>query len=215
MLTYFVIGAIIGILTGVPIGPANVAVIDTAYRHNLLRALAVAFGAALGDCLYAGLGILGVGPLLVRNPSVPPVLYTVSGIVLIVYGILTVRSQPVQAVPAAKTKDEISDSQHVLAGFGLGLALIFMNPAAIVTWVVIVGSYMGSVSDVDGLAAVIGVGAGSLGWFTGVAYLADHGKRVLGDKAIWITRIVGALLVGYGAFSLGRGAYYFLLHGIG
>ena len=209
MLTYFLIGAIIGILTGVPIGPANVAVIDSAYRHNLLRALAVAFGAALGDCLYAGLGVLGVGPLLVRNPSVPPVLYTVSGAVLTVYGIITVRSQPVKAVPTTRKKELATDSQHMLAGFALGVALIFMNPAAIVTWVVIVGSYMGGVSELEGLSATLGVGAGSLAWFTGVAYLADHGKRVLGEKAIWITRVVGVLLIGYGLFSLGRGLYAF------
>jgi threonine/homoserine/homoserine lactone efflux protein len=210
VLTYFIIGAIIGIMTGVPIGPANVAVIDSAYRHNLLRALAVAFGAALGDALYALLGILGVGPLLARYPGVPPVLYTVSGIVLVVYGILTVRSQPVKAVPPAKQVDQVTDGQHMLAGFALGIALIFMNPAAIVTWVVIVGSYMSGVTEVEGLSAVIGVGAGSLAWFTGVAYLADHGKRVLGEKAIWITRVVGVLLVGYGVFSLGRGVYYFI-----
>jgi len=209
VLTYFLIGAIIGILTGVPIGPANVAVIDSAYRHNLLRALAVAFGAALGDCLYAGLGVLGVGPLLVRNPSVPPVLYTVSGAVLTVYGIITVRSQPVKAVPTTRKKELATDSQHMLAGFALGVALIFMNPAAIVTWVVIVGSYMGGVSELEGLSATLGVGAGSLAWFTGVAYLADHGKRVLGEKAIWITRVVGVLLIGYGLFSLGRGLYAF------
>ena len=76
-------------------------------------------------------------------------------------------------------------------------------------------STVSGVTEIEGLSAVIGVGAGSLAWFTGVAYLADHGKRVLGEKAIWITRVVGVLLVGYGVFSLGRGAYYFLHNGTG
>ena len=41
MLTYFLIGVAIGALTGVPIGPVNVAVIDGAYRHTLRRGMAV------------------------------------------------------------------------------------------------------------------------------------------------------------------------------
>ena len=38
--------------------------------------------------------------------------------------------------------------------------------------------------------------------------LADHGKKLLGGKAVWITRVVGILLIGYGLFSLGRAAVY-------
>ena len=39
VISYFVIGAVIGALTGVPIGPVNVAVIESAYRHRLKRAI--------------------------------------------------------------------------------------------------------------------------------------------------------------------------------
>lgn len=208
MLTYFMIGAAIGAITGVPIGPANVAVIDAAYRHNLLRAIAVGLGAAVADGLYALLGILGVGPMLEQHPNVPPILYGASGVVLVVYGILTIRSQPVRAAADGVAAVTRTGGQHVWAGFGLGLALVVLNPAAIVTWVVIVGSFMVGVSNVQGIAAVVGITVGSFAWFSFVAYLADHGKKLLGDKAIWITRIVGILLVGYGLFSLYRATHY-------
>jgi putative LysE/RhtB family amino acid efflux pump len=208
VLTYLLIGAAIGALTGVPIGPVNVAVIDAAYRHNLLRAVAVGFGGAFADGLYALLGIMGVGPILDRNPGVPPILYAVSGVVLVIYGALTIRSQPVNASPDASDKPKPTGGQHILAGFTLGVALIVLNPAAIVTWVVIVGSFMVGVSPAEGIGAVIGISIGSFAWFCFVAYLADHGKRLLGDKAIWITRIVGILLVGYGIFSLARAGHY-------
>lgn len=207
VLTYVLIGAAIGALTGVPIGPVNVAVIDAAYRHNLRRAIAVGFGGAIADALYAALGIMGVGPILEEHPGVPPILYGVSGIVLVIYGALTIRSQPVNTAvdPAKEPK---SDGQHLLAGFTLGVALIVLNPAAIVTWVVIVGSFMAGVTQTQAFGAVIGIGIGSFMWFTFVAYLADHGKRLLGEKAIWITRVVGILLVGYGVYSLARASHY-------
>src|SRR3954467_8755025 len=97
---FLVIGMLAGALTGVPIGPVNVAVIDAAYRHTQRRAIAVGFGGALADSLYAGLGVLGVTPFLRTYPSVLTVIYAVSGVVLMVYGFLTARSQPPTAVVA-------------------------------------------------------------------------------------------------------------------
>ncbi len=206
MVTYFFIGAIIGALTGVPIGPVNVAVIDTAYRHTIRRAIAVGAGGALADGIYALVGVLGVGPILEQHPAIPPILYGVSGVVLIIYGVVTVRTRPAAAVGEVKSRAP-DPSSNIWSGFLLGVALIILNPAAIVTWVVIVGSFMTDLTAVEGIAASIGVAVGSFTWFTTVAYLANHGQKLLGEKAIWITRVVGMLLVGYGIFSIGRAAY--------
>lgn len=203
---YFLLGAAIGAGTGIPIGPVNVAVIDSAYRHHLRRAIAVGLGGAFADMIYAFLGIVAIGPYLVKHAEVKASLYLCSGIVLIVYGLLTARAQEVD--PAHPTSDEI-DKGYFWSGFGLGAALIFLNPGALVTWVVIVGSILGDTSQMQGSAAAAGVGAGSLIWFTFVAWLADHGKRILGSKAIWITRVVGLILAGYGLFSVARGIWIF------
>src|SRR6059058_4057649 len=135
---FLVIGVLDGALTGVPIGPVNVAVIDAAYRHTLRRAMAVGLGGACADCLYSALGVLGVTPVLRTYPSIPPILYAVSGVVLLVYGFLTARSQPIApAQPAAIEEPLASNStfhrREMWSGFTVGLALIILNPAAIVT----------------------------------------------------------------------------------
>ena len=204
VIVQFLLGIVFGIVTGIPIGPVNVAVIDAAYRHCVRRAIAVGLGGAVGDFLYVLLGIVIIGPLFNEYPLLPPVLYGISGIVLIVYGLLTARAQPVDRSDVLKNAHDVSSSQHVLAGFGLGLALIIVNPGAMVTWVLIVGPFFADVSFMGGLMAAAGVAVGSFMWFSFVAYLADHGKRILGDKAIWITRIVGLLLVGYGFYALSK-----------
>jgi len=90
------------------------------------------------------------------------------------------------------------------------LALILLNPAAIVTWVVVVGPYLADATRVEGFAATLGVLVGSFSWFWFVAYLTTHGKRMMGGKAIWITRVVGMALVGYGLFSIGRAVKYWI-----
>ncbi len=205
MISMFLLGAFVGAVTGIPIGPVNVAVIDSAYRHTMRRAIGVGLGGAVADGLYALLGIVGIGPLLLRYPSVPPILYGASGIVLIVYGILTVRSKPLDTSETSDGKK--TGQRHFLSGFILGAALIFLNPAALITWVVIVGSALAHATIAEGYAAALGVGAGSFLWFTFVAYLANHGKKILGARAIWITRVVGLCLIGFGMFSIGRAAW--------
>ncbi len=207
MITLFFLGALIGILTGIPIGPANVAVIDTAYKRKLSRAIAVGWGAGFADGIYAMIGVLGIGPILQKNPAIEPILYAISGVVLLVYGILTSRPQPDKGPQtkgveiAAKVRGE---NNGLISGFAFGMLVIMLNPAAVITWVVVVGTYLSEVTRWGGMAAAAGVCIGSCLWFTLVAYLAHHGRKALGDKAFWITRIVGFLLVIYGCYSLYR-----------
>ncbi len=210
MLLFFVIGVLAGALTGVPVGPVNVAVIDAAYRHTLRRAFAVGLGGACGDGLYSALGVLGVTPVLRSYPSIPPILYTVSGIVLLIYGFVTARSQPVAPAISSSASGSATSiaKQETWSGFKVGLALILLNPAAVVTWVVIIGTIIPEATHIQGLACTLGVVAGSIGWFSLVAYLTHKGKSVLGDKASWIPRVVGVGLMGYAVYLLGKAIKY-------
>jgi threonine/homoserine/homoserine lactone efflux protein len=204
---FLLIGIAAGALTGVPIGPANVAVIDAAYRHTLRRAIAVGLGSAVGDSIYAAAGVLGVTPVVQTYPSVLTILYAISGVVLLIYGFLTARSQPVQpAVPASEpgASDSVVQRKEVWSGFTVGLALIMLNPAAIVTWVIITTSMPAHDGALQGLACAVGVFGGSWGWFSLVGYLTHKGKNVLGDKAAWIPRIIGMALMVYAVYLIAK-----------
>jgi len=109
---FLVIGVLAGALTGVPIGPVNVAVIHAAYRHTMRRAVAVGLGGAVGDGLYSALGVLGMQSVIEKYPIVKPTLYAISGAVLLVYGIFTARSHPPAQVEADPDDDapKASDS---------------------------------------------------------------------------------------------------------
>jgi threonine/homoserine/homoserine lactone efflux protein len=210
VLMFLVIGVLAGALTGVPIGPVNVAVIDAAYRHTMRRAIMVGLGGACGDLLYSGLGVLGVTPILEKYPSVPPILYAVSGCVLLVYGFITARSHPVAPAPAGDVPHAqavatpAGKRKEMWSGFTVGLALIVLNPAAIVTWVVLMGPLIPKATHLDGVACALGVFAGSFGWFSLVAYLTHRGKHVLGDKAAWSPRVIGVGLMVYAVYLIAK-----------
>ena len=204
---FLLIGIAAGAITGIPIGPANVAVIDAAYRYTLRRAIAVGLGSAVGDTIYAGAGILGVTPVVQTYPSVLTILYAVSGVVLLIYGFLTARSQPVQpALPHNEpgASESVMQRKEVWSGFTVGLALIMLNPAAIVTWVIIATSLPATDGVLEGIACSVGVFVGSWGWFALVAYLTHKGKNVLGEKAQWIPRIIGMGLMIYALYLLAK-----------
>ena len=200
---FFMIGIAAGALTGVPIGPVNVAVIDASYRHTFRRAVATGLGGASADSLYAALGVLGVTPVLRTYPIVPPILYGVSGLVLLVYGFITARSQPV-APATPDEKKPYDPSTEVWQGFRVGAALIVLNPAAIVTWVVIMSSIVPEAKPLQGALCAVGVFIGSFSWFTLVAYLTQKGKNVLGDKAAWIPSVVGVALMVYAVYLIAK-----------
>jgi threonine/homoserine/homoserine lactone efflux protein len=209
---FLAIGVFAGAITGVPIGPVNVAVIDAAYRHTLRRAIAVGLGGACGDLLYSGLGILGVTPALQSNQTVVNVIYAISGVVLLVYGFLTARSQPVQpAQQHGEAHAEPEPWRQTWQGFRVGLALIVLNPAAIVTWVVIVGQLIPPANWEEGITCAAGVFIGSFTWFALVAYLTQKGKHVLGDKAAWIPRVVGVALMVYALYLIGKAVKYVIV----
>lgn len=216
VLLFLVFGILAGALTGVPIGPVNVAVIDAAYRHTMRRAIGVGMGGAIADAFYAGLGIIGVTPALQNWPAVPPILYAVSGLVLLVYGFLTARSQPVTPAvaeePISPSQVEILAKKELGQGMKVGVALIVLNPAAMVTWVVLIGQLLPDIANNwEGLSFAIGVLAGSFGWFALVAYLTHKGKHVLGEKAAWIPRLVGVALMGYAVYLLVKAARHFIV----
>ena len=203
VLRFFAIGLGIGVATCIPIGIANVIVLDAAYHHGARRAIGAAIGGALADGIYAGLGMFGMGQLIGRYPFLPPVLHSISGCVLVAYGVTLLRARSVLADTTERPAAPRSGGQ-LGAGFVVGLGATLLNPSAVVTWIVIVGGHATGVAPTDAAAWLAGVVLGTFAWFLVVAFLALRGRRVLRDKAVWMTRFVGAIVIASGMFSFAQ-----------
>lgn len=193
-------GIVLGFVGGIPVGPVNAAVIDTALRKCLKRAIAIGAGGAFVDFVYSQIACMGLGTLLNEAPGLSTVFLGVGGVVLVVFGCLTVGKPPSvdEPVPAGMMK------RALLSSFITGVLITMMNPAAIVSWVLLAGTVLADLTRGESFVAGLGIFAGTTLWFVLIAGLAHKGRVRLGNRAAWITRTVGALLVIYGVFLVGK-----------
>lgn len=201
MLGALLVGIALGAASSVVPGPCGLAVVSATTRHGRSRALATAFGAGLGDALYAGLGILGVGRALSSQPGSVPVLHAISGVLLIVYATHMLRAQPAAPRPVRG-----SARGGAWRGVPVGLGLLLANPAALVTWVFLVGASYGTAPATTQLAVIAGIACGTTAWFGGLGLLVGRGADVQRDALRSLTRVVCFLLIVYGGTLLARAA---------
>jgi threonine/homoserine/homoserine lactone efflux protein len=201
MLLSFLRGIVLGFVGGIPVGPVNAAVIDTALRKCFRRAFATGLGGAFADFIYCLACTLGLGTLFKSVPSLEPIFLGVGGVVLLVFGVKTVRTPRLEA--EAYTRAPTKIQKRELAGaFLQGLFLTVMNPAAMVSWVLLASTVLAGAKDWEALYASTGVFFGTSIWFLFIAWLASKGRVKLGTNAVWVTRAVGGLLMAYGVFLM-------------
>lgn len=198
MLAYAATGVALGVITGIPIGMVNVTIVDAGHRLGLRRALGIGLGGALADAAHVALAVAGVSALLARHQRLAPVLYAVSGIVLLAYGVAMARSAPSPGSGARGREPGFG------RGVALGLSITLPNPAALGAWTVVVGALLPGATRDQGLAAAAGVGVGSLAWFWLLGYLASRDRDLLRPAGAWLTRAFAVVIIGCGAWSIGR-----------
>ena len=92
----------------------------------------------------------------------------------------------------------------LVSSFFTGVLITVLNPAALVSWVLLAGTVLADLTRLESLVAGAGIFIGTSLWFIVIAGLAAKGRVKLGSRAAWITRTVGALLVLYGVFLVGK-----------
>ncbi len=65
------VGVSLGVITGMPLGIINVAIVHAASQDRLRRAYGLALGGALADGIHAALAAIGIAPRLLTSPWAP------------------------------------------------------------------------------------------------------------------------------------------------
>ncbi len=187
----------LGALASLPLGAANVAVVEAGLRVGRQRALWVAAGGATADTAHASLAFIGIGSAAANYHVATGLFFLVSGAVVAGYGVLAARvgGGPGDAAPPARSNAR---------AYAAGLALTLFNPAALLAWVAVAGA-LPPATPVPALASGAGVGLGAFAVFAALAVLAARRRDLLGSGRARVTRLAGLALILLGGVSAVRG----------
>jgi threonine/homoserine/homoserine lactone efflux protein len=185
-------------------GPALFALIQTSIHRGLWAGFQLAFGIFLSDATLVALCLLGALQVINSQPENSLAFGIVTGIILIVFGIVTINRK----VKVAETDEGIEQKRHNPLTFILkGFFLNFTNPFVWLFWMMVVATfttkYEGEphfVIILFGTTLLVILGTDMLKCFG-----AFKIKRFVTQRFIqWINWIAGVVLVTFGIFQIIR-----------
>lgn len=198
-------GLAIGIAISAPVGPVNIMAIQRALRFGFLSGLMAGAGAVIADAIFAGAAAFGVTAVASFISGHHTLIQAVGGMLLLVFGWLTWRMHPHLGVEGGARSGP-------LAGLLTGFAMTVTNPGAALGSLAIIGALgpLGpQAGDTPGaVALVVGVIAGGVLWWAGVALVATRLRDRMTDA--WLerlNRVAGAALAVFGVAVLAQLAF--------
>jgi threonine/homoserine/homoserine lactone efflux protein len=190
------LGIGLGIVTGMPLGVVNVAIVEAASTGRGRFASGLALGGATADTVHAGLAFVGVGRLVTSRPELVRVLALAAAALIVGYAIASWRRGTTRRASG-------QDASSAMRGFTTGAVLTLPNPGALAAWVAVAASLWPDAQLAEAIVLGVGVGLGSACWFE---LLARWVSRVRPDhKALAIVpRVALVILVGIAAIGVIR-----------
>jgi len=187
---------LLGISLAAPIRPAGLAVIQNGLRGGFLRAFLTGLGVTLADTTYLLLVYFGLSGFI-SLPWVKILIWSMGALVLIYLGFNSLRGA-FRRVDLDKNILPVARNP-LLAGYLVNIS----NPIAVVWWLGVFGSLLGTADqDVSRASALLGsatILVGILLWHTTVSLMTHWGKRILNEKMVQvISGIAGFVLILFG-----------------
>lgn len=184
------VGAGLGFLVALQLGPMSLFLVRSTLRTGLLTGLGVGAGIAVIDALYAAAGAAGAAPLLLVDPVRMALGIVGAGVI----GWLGIRTLWAAWHVRAGLDGDAAASPWT--AFRTSLGATASNPATIVSWAAIFSAASPGQQPVP---LVLGVGLGSLAWVTTLAAVTAVVRRAVGVRSMRIADgIAGLGLLGFG-----------------
>ena len=168
-------GMAIGFLAATPTGPSGVLVIQRTLNKGRWKGFLTGLGVSISDAIYIFITMMCLSLVLgyLENPTIATVVKLAGCVLLLVFGITTVRNNPLASSKEVKVKKD-SIWQIMLTGFGVAI----VNP-------LVVFFYMG-------LFVILG---DFCWWFT-LSTLINKLRNRFDLRGLWmINRILGTILI--------------------
>ena len=178
-------GFIIGVVVSAPLGPVGVLCIQRTLNKGRWYGFVTGLGASLSDIAYAlltGYGMSFVSDYINKGSFY---LQLLGSVMLLVFGIYTFRSNPVNSIrPASSNKGffvTLSNPLIIFLFIGLFARFAFVQQGVLVF------------EEITGYFAIA---AGALTWWLGITYFVNKVRTKFNLRGIWIlNRVIGSIVM--------------------
>lgn len=178
----FATGFLLGLVVAAQIGPISLLCIRSVLRGRFVVGVAIGAGAAAIDALYASLGAVGASALLQVDP-VRLALGIAGACVLAAIGLRTLYSA-FRVRLGGESREEVASPRRA---FLTSLGATASNPLTIASWAAAFSAAStAALADSGSTAAalVVGVGTGTLTWFTFLSGAVAIARRRVGPRLV-------------------------------
>jgi putative LysE/RhtB family amino acid efflux pump len=183
VMSAFALGFGLGLFVAAQIGPVSLLIVRSVLRGSLRIGLAMVAAVALVDLLYAALGLAGAARLVDAADGARLALGLVGATVLVVLGARTVWSG-FRARLRLETTSEVATPRRA---FATALAATALNPLTIALWTAAFPAAAAATATrslATTAALLVGVGLGTLTWYSGFTTAVSLARRRVGPRLL-------------------------------
>lgn len=192
---------LVGVIAAVPFGPILVMVVQRTLCHDRKTGLMVGLGAAMGDMVYAGVGLLTLELIKSFVLDHEGFFLLVGGLIIGVIGAGMCFREVSLSLPADKR--QVSAKSCVLQAFTSTLS----NPAALATMLALLtGLRLGGGASTTPIWILIPlVGLGEFSYWTLITWLLARFLRINEKTLRIVSRVAGGLIFAFAVVLVVRG----------
>jgi putative LysE/RhtB family amino acid efflux pump len=194
---------LIGIAVAAPVGAMGVLCIQRTLAGGWRAGFATGLGIATADAFYAGCAAFGVAALSTWLVALQTPLRLVGGAFLVYLGVRSAITATSASAGAAAAEGEAPPPAASL--YASAVALTLTNPMTIMAFGAVFAS-AGLVAEPSLASAAIataGVALGSLTWWLGLVTIVAAIRHGVSERAlVWVSRISGAVVAGFGVLAI-------------
>ena len=211
-LLFIVLTFFMGFVAAIPVGGSQLETVRRSINGYLLPAFMVVLGSVSSDAIYGVIAVFGLAPFL-QNKTVVSIFWLFNAAIMILIGILLIRSRDAKSVVDTNSKQLIKRKD---LAFFTGITLAATNPMMIAWW--LMGEKLlidlGIVDKFSLKLNIIYLTAGVSGLFSYLASLAMitfHIKKFISEKAIKrISKIFGVIMIVFSLYFIFKSLSYFI-----
>ena len=211
MLLDIIYGLLVGICASVPIGPIAILVVQKSLSKGHKAGFISGLGASVVDTFYALVAIFALAFAQKFVDAHQNIILVIGGVVVASLGISMAFSNPFR-----KMKSD-GESSASVKDFAQAVAMGFSNPAAIFVMFTLF-AFFGLAEESPNTwrvaPIIISVSVGSVSYWFGLSWLLSRFRKSFRMRTIlWISRVMGSIIVIIGLALLGEGLFRVIFHG--